>query len=103
MWSFTNSCVDVMPSLDSCGALLYVAWLSELRFLGYNCCLIDWDFIIRICLCLCNKLIVSIYMYYITLLIFMCILSIIYILLTDYFMFSFFYYVLSDVEAPYSV
>jgi hypothetical protein len=43
MWSFTNSCVDVMPSLDSCGALSYVAWLLGLRFLGYNCCLIDWD------------------------------------------------------------
>jgi hypothetical protein len=29
MWSFTNSCVDVMPSLDSWGAPLYIAWLSR--------------------------------------------------------------------------
>jgi hypothetical protein len=43
MWSFTNSYADIMPSLDSWGALSYVAWLSELRFLDYNCCLIDWD------------------------------------------------------------
>jgi hypothetical protein len=61
-----------MPSLDSWGALSYVAWLSELRFLGYNCCLIDWD----------------LYYVYACALIILCL---------------FFYYVLSDVGAPYSV
>jgi hypothetical protein len=73
MWPFTNTCVGVMPSLDSWGALSYVAGLSELRFLGYNCCLIDWDLYYVFSLCL------------------------------DYFMFFFFYYVLNDVGAPYSV